>query len=162
MHEIGAQITRDYKDITRPLLLIGVLKGAVVMLADLLRTIQRPVECDFVAIASYGKATESSGEIKILKDLDASIAGKDVLIVEDILDTGLTLHCLMELLRARHPHSLNVCVLLNKPARRALPVPITYCGFEIEDVFVVGYGLDYAEQYRQLPDIAEVVHENEL
>lgn len=153
VEELGAAITSDYPDSTRPLLLVGVLKGATLFLADLVRHINRPVEFDFVAVSSYGAATVSSGEVRVLKDLDASVSGKDVIIVEDILDTGLTLRFsyLVESLRARNALSVRICVLLDKPRRRRVPVDVSYRGFEIGDLFVVGYGMDYAERYRNLP-----------
>lgn len=158
IREIGAAITRDYPDNDQPLLLVGVLKGAALFLADLVRTIDRPVEFDFVAIASYGAATKSSGEVRVLKDLDAAVAGKHVIIVEDILDTGLTLRFsyLIETLKARHAASVKVCVLLDKPSRRRVDVPVDYRGFEIEDKFVIGYGMDFGEQYRNLPSIGVI------
>ena len=156
--EIGAQITADYPNRDEPLLLVGVLKGAALFLADLARAIDRPAEFDFVALASYGAATESSGEVRILKDLDAAVLGKHVIIVEDILDTGMTLRFsyLIENLIARHARSVKVCVLLDKPARRKVDVPVDYRGFEIEDKFVVGFGMDYAELYRNLRYIGVV------
>ncbi len=159
VQELGRAITAAYPNHQEPLLLVGVLKGAALFLADLVRTIERPVEFDFVAISSYGAATRSSGEVRILKDLDAAVANKHVLIVEDILDTGLTLRFsyLIESLRARHAKSVGVCVLLDKPARRRVEVIVDYRGFEIEDKFVVGYGMDYAEQYRHLRYIGVVV-----
>jgi hypoxanthine phosphoribosyltransferase len=150
--ELGAQIARDYAG--KPLLLIGVLKGAVFFLSDLMRHIDIPVEVDFMAVASYGSATDSSGVVRILKDLDAAIEGRDVLIVEDIVDSGLTLQYLMRNLGSRNPRTLEVCALLVKPARRKVELPTRYVGFEIEDRFVVGYGLDYAERYRNLPFVA--------
>jgi hypoxanthine phosphoribosyltransferase len=155
---IGAAISRDHPVIDEPLLLVGVLKGATLFLADLVRAIQRPVEFDFVAVSSYSAATKSSGEVRVLKDLDASVSGKHVIIVEDILDTGLTLRFsyLIENLRARHAASVKVCVLLNKPARRVVSIDVDYCGFVIDDLFVVGYGMDYAESYRNLPYIGVV------
>ena len=155
VQELGAAIQRDYPDPAEPLLLVGVLKGAALFLADLVRCIERPVEFDFVAISSYGAATETSGEVRILKDLDAAVAGKHVLIVEDIIDTGLTLRFsyLIESLRARHAKSVGVCVLLDKPSRRRVEVPVQYRGFEIPDRFVIGYGMDYAENYRALRHI---------
>ena len=149
--ELGAQISRDYAG--KPLLLIGVLKGAVFFLSDLMRHVDIPVEIDFMAVASYGSATDSSGVVRILKDLDAAIEGRDVLIVEDIVDSGLTLQYLMRNLGSRNPRTLEVCALLVKPERRKVELPTKYVGFEIEDRFVVGYGLDYAERYRNLPDI---------
>ncbi len=156
--EIAAAISDDYPDPTQPLLLIGVLKGAAIFLADLIRKIERPVEFDFVAVSSYGAATQSSGEVRVLKDLEAPVAGKDVLIVEDILDTGLTLRFsyLVETLRARHARSVTVCVLLDKPSRRRVEIEIGYRGFVIPDQFVVGYGMDYAERYRNLPYVGVV------
>lgn len=156
VEELGREITRDYAEVQGPLLLVGVLKGAAVFLADLARAISRPVEMDFVAVSSYGAATHSSGEVRVLKDLDASVAGKHVLVVEDILDTGLTLRFsyLVESLMARRAASVRVCVLLDKPHRRLADVAVHYRGFAIEDQFVVGYGMDYAEEYRNLPYIA--------
>jgi hypoxanthine phosphoribosyltransferase len=150
--ELGRQIARDYAG--KPLLLVGVLKGAVFFLSDLMRHIDIPVEVDFMAVASYGSATDSSGVVRILKDLDAAIEGRDVLIVEDIVDSGLTLQYLMRNLGSRNPRTLEVCALLVKPARRKVELPTRYVGFEIEDRFVVGYGLDYAERYRNLPFVA--------
>jgi hypoxanthine phosphoribosyltransferase len=150
--ELGQEISRDYA--ARPLLLIGVLKGAVFFLSDLMRYIDVPVEVDFMAVASYGSATDSSGVVRILKDLDASIEGRDVLIVEDIVDSGLTLQYLLRNLGSRNPRSLEVCALLTKPERRKVDLPTRYVGFEIPDRFVVGYGLDYAERYRNLPYVA--------
>lgn len=155
IREMGEDIARDFPDPTEPLLLVGVLKGAALFMADLVRSIPRPLEFDFVAISSYGAATHTSGEVRILKDLDAAVAGKHVLIVEDIIDTGLTLRFsyLIESLRARHAKSVGVCVLLDKPSRRRVEVPVNYRGFEIPDRFVIGYGMDYAENYRGLPYI---------
>ncbi len=150
--ELGAQITRDYAG--RRLLLIGVLKGAVFFLSDLMRCIEIPVELDFMAVASYGSATDASGVVRILKDLDAAIEGRDVLIVEDIVDSGLTLQYLLRNLGSRNPRTLEVCALLTKPARRKVDLPTRYVGFEIPDRFVVGYGLDHAELYRNLPFVA--------
>jgi hypoxanthine phosphoribosyltransferase len=150
--ELGEEISRDYA--ARPLLLVGVLKGAVFFLSDLMRCIDVPVELDFMAVASYGSATDSSGVVRILKDLDASIEGRDVLIVEDIVDSGLTLQYLLRNLGSRNPRTLEVCALLTKPERRKVDLPTRYVGFEIPDRFVVGYGLDYAERYRNLPFVA--------
>jgi hypoxanthine phosphoribosyltransferase len=150
--ELGEQISRDYSG--RSLLLVGVLKGAVFFLSDLMRFIDVPVEVDFMAVASYGSATDSSGVVRILKDLDASIEGRDVLIVEDIVDSGLTLQYLIRNLGSRNPSSLEVCALLTKPDRRKVDLPTRYVGFEIPDRFVVGYGLDYAERHRNLPFVA--------
>ena len=150
--ELGEQISRDYAG--RSLLLVGVLKGAVFFLSDLMRFIDIPVELDFMAVASYGSATDSSGVVRILKDLDTAIEGRDVLIVEDIVDSGLTLQYLMRNLGSRNPRTLEVCALLNKPERRKVDLPTRYVGFEIPDRFVVGYGLDYEEQHRNLPFVA--------
>ena len=150
--ELGEEISRDYAE--RPLLLVGVLKGAVFFLSDLMRYIDIPVEVDFMAVASYGSATDSSGVVRILKDLDASIEGRDVLIVEDIVDSGLTLQYLLRNLGSRNPRTLEVCALLTKPERRKVDLPTRYVGFEIPDRFVVGYGLDYAERHRNLPFVA--------
>jgi hypoxanthine phosphoribosyltransferase len=153
--ELGEEISRDYRaSPPRPLLLIGVLKGAVFFLSDLMRYIDVPVEVDFMAVASYGSATDSSGVVRILKDLDAAIEGRDVLIVEDIVDSGLTLQYLLRNLGSRNPRTLEVCALLTKPERRKVDLPTRYVGFEIPDRFVVGYGLDYAERYRNLPYVA--------
>jgi hypoxanthine phosphoribosyltransferase len=150
--ELGAQISEDYDG--RRLLLVGVLKGAVFFLSDLMRFIEIPVELDFMAVASYGSATDSSGVVRILKDLDAAIEGRDVLIVEDIVDSGLTLQYLLRNLGSRNPRTLEVCALLTKPERRKVDLPTRYVGFEIPDRFVVGYGLDHDELYRNLPYVA--------
>jgi hypoxanthine phosphoribosyltransferase len=152
---MGEEIAAAYED--RDLLLIGVLKGAVFFLADLMRAIDLPCEVDFMAVSSYGSATESSGVVRILKDLDASIEGRDVLIVEDIVDSGLTLQYLMRNLGARGPRTLEVCSLLTKPERRKVDLPVRWVGFEIPDRFVIGYGLDFAERYRNLPYVAALV-----
>lgn len=147
--ELGRQIGEDYAG--RPLVLICILRGAVVFAADLLRAIRIPVTIEFMAISSYGNNVQSSGVVRILKDLDGPIEGKDVLIVEDIIDSGLTLAYLLENLRSRRPNSLEVCVLLDKQVPRTVELPVRYTGFTIPDAFVVGYGLDYAEKYRNLP-----------
>ena len=147
--ELGAEISADYEG--RDLLLIGVLKGAVFFMADLMRKLTIPCEVDFMAISSYGGSTDSSGVVRILKDLDINIEGRHVLVVEDIIDSGLTLSYLMRNLESREPESLEVCALLTKPARREIDVPVRYVGFEIPNKFVVGYGLDFAERYRNLP-----------
>jgi hypoxanthine phosphoribosyltransferase len=146
--ELGAELSADYAG--RDLMLIGVLKGAVFFMADLMRTIDVHCEVDFMAISSYGASTDSSGVVRILKDLDANIEGRNVLVVEDIIDSGLTLSYLMRNLRARNPATLEVCALLTKPERREIQVPVRYIGFEIPNRFVVGYGLDFAERYRNL------------
>jgi hypoxanthine phosphoribosyltransferase len=149
IQELGEQISTDYAG--RDLLLIGVLKGAVFFMADLMRNLTIPCEIDFMAISSYGDSTDSSGVVRILKDLDINIEGRDVLIVEDIIDSGLTLSYLMRNLEAREPASLEICSLLTKPERREAEVPVRYIGFEIPNRFVIGYGLDFAERYRNLP-----------
>ena len=152
VRELGEQISADYRG--KDLLLIGVLKGAVFFLSDLMRHIDVPCEVDFMAVASYGSATESSGVVRILKDLDAPIEGRDVLIVEDIVDSGLTLSYLLRNLEGRGPASLEVCALLTKPDRREVELVPRYVGFEIPNRFAVGYGLDHAERYRNLPYVA--------
>ena len=152
VRELGGEITRDYAG--KEPLLVCVLKGAVFFLSDLMRAIELPCEVDFMAVASYGSATQSSGVVRILKDLDAVIEGRDVIIVEDIVDSGLTLQYLMRTLEARKPASLEVCALLTKPDRRKIDMPARYIGFEIPDKFAIGYGLDYAERYRNLPYVA--------
>jgi hypoxanthine phosphoribosyltransferase len=152
VRELGQAISRDYEG--RDLFLVGVLKGAVFFLSDLMRAIDVPSEVDFMAVASYGSSTDSSGVVRILKDLDASIEGREVLIVEDIVDSGLTLSYLLRTLRAREPLSLEVCALLTKPERRKVELPIRYVGFEIPNRFAIGYGLDHAEKYRNLPYVA--------
>jgi hypoxanthine phosphoribosyltransferase len=147
--EMAQQISRDYEG--KEVILVGVLVGAVVFLADLLRAMEVPVSVDFVAISSYGKDTRSSGVVRILKDLDINIESKHVLIVEDIVDTGLTLKYLVDNLSARSPATLRVCALLDKPSRRKIPVTIHYLGFTVPDKFVIGYGLDFDQRYRNLP-----------
>jgi hypoxanthine phosphoribosyltransferase len=147
--ELGAEITADYRG--RELLLIGVLKGAVFFMADLMRTIEIPCEVDFMAISSYGAGVDSSGVVRILKDLDISIEGRNVLLVEDIIDSGLTLSYLLRNLEAREPASLEICALMTKPTRREIDIQCRYIGFEIPNRFVIGYGLDFAERYRNLP-----------
>lgn len=149
---LGRQISEDYEG--RDVLLVGVLKGAMFFLADLMRNISGTCEVDFMAVASYGSATDSSGIVRILKDLDTPIEGRDVLIVEDIVDSGLTLQYLLRNLGARDPASLEVCALLTKPERRKADVPIRYVGFEIPNRFAIGYGLDHAERWRNLPYVA--------
>ena len=150
--ELGSEVSADYQG--RDLLLIGVLKGAVFFMADLMRHITVPCEVDFMAISSYGDSTDSSGIVRILKDLDINIEGRDVLVVEDIIDSGLTLSYLMRNLESREPASLEVCALMTKPDRREIDVPVRYIGFEIPNRFVVGYGLDFGERYRNLPYVA--------
>ena len=150
--ELGAEISADYEG--RDLLLIGVLKGAVFFMADLMRRLTIPCEVDFMAISSYGASTDSSGVVRILKDLDNNIEGRHVLVVEDIIDSGLTLSYLMRNLESREPATLEVCALLTKPDRREIDVPVRYVGFEIPNRFVIGYGLDFGERYRNLPYVA--------
>jgi hypoxanthine phosphoribosyltransferase len=152
IRELGAEISRDYAD--KDLLLIGVLKGAVFFLSDLMRQIDVPCEVDFMAVASYGSSTDSSGVVRILKDLDAPLEGRDVLIVEDIVDSGLTLSWLRENLESRGPASVEICALLRKPDAARVEIDARYVGFEIPNEFVVGYGLDYAERYRNLRSVA--------
>jgi hypoxanthine phosphoribosyltransferase len=151
INELGAEIHRDYPD--GPIYLIGILKGSWIFLADLARAIPRHVRVDFIGISSYGRGKTSSGEVKLTKDIDVSLEGMDIVIVEDIVDTGVTLTYLIHLLEQRKPRSIKVAALLDKPSRRLRPVQATYVGFTIPDEFVVGYGLDYAEDYRNLKDI---------
>jgi hypoxanthine phosphoribosyltransferase len=152
IRELGAQLAREYAD-ANDLHLICVLKGAFVFLADLVRTIDKATTIDFLAVSSYAKGTTSTGEVRLLKDLDVALDGRDVLIVEDIVDTGLTLQYLQDILRARRPKSLRTVCLLSKPSRRKVEVPVEYIGFTIDDRFVVGYGLDFNGRYRSLPYI---------
>jgi hypoxanthine phosphoribosyltransferase len=149
--ELAAQIDSDYANCE--LLLVGVLKGAVMVMADLARAMHLPVTMDWMAVSSYGSGTKSSGVVRILKDLDTDITGRHVLVVEDIVDSGLTLSWLVQNLRSREPASLRVCVLLRKPSAARMEVDVTYIGFDIDEAFVIGYGLDYAERYRNLPFI---------
>ena len=155
IRELGREVSADYAG--RELLLVGVLKGAVFFMADLMRSITVPCEIDFMAISSYGASTDSSGVVRILKDLDINIEGRHVLVVEDIIDSGLTLSYLVRNLESRGPASLEVCALLTKPERRQIDVDVRYTGFEIPNRFVIGYGLDFAERYRNLPYVA-VLH----
>ena len=157
IRELGREITGDYAG--RELLLVGVLKGAVFFMADLMRSITVPCEIDFMAISSYGASTDSSGVVRILKDLDINIEGRHVLVVEDIVDSGLTLSYLVRNLESREPASLEVCALLTKPGRREMDVDIRYVGFEIPNKFVIGYGLDFAERYRNLRYVG-VLHDD--
>jgi hypoxanthine phosphoribosyltransferase len=149
--ELGRQIDTDYTD--GPIYMISVLKGSFIFMADLVRAVRRPVRIDFMGISSYGNGKTTSGEVKLTRDLDISIQGRNVLVVEDIVDSGVTLNYLLRLLRQRNPKSIHIATLLDKPERRIQPVDITYTGFQIPDEFVIGYGLDYAEDYRNLPDI---------
>jgi hypoxanthine phosphoribosyltransferase len=151
VRKLGKRITQDYRGKT--LHLIGILKGASIFHADLVRAIELDLSFDFITVGSYGKQTESSGKVRILRDLDESLEGRDVILVEDVVDTGLTLHCLLHNLQARNPSSLRIAALLNKPSRRKIDVSLNYVGFDIPDEFVVGYGMDYGQRYRNLPDI---------
>lgn len=154
VHELGAQITKDYKD--GALVLICVLKGSFVFAADLMRAIDLPLRVDFLGVRSYGEGTETSGVVQITQDLSRPIEHEDIVLVEDIVDTGLTIAHLMDLLRTRNPRSVKVCSLLHKPSRARIQVKVDYLGFTIEDKFVVGYGLDFAEKHRNLPFIGVV------
>ena len=158
VRELAQEISRDYEG--RDLLLVGVLKGAVFFLSDLMRHLEVECEVDFMAVSSYGSSTDSSGIVRILKDLDAPIEGRHVLIVEDIVDSGLTLSYLFRMLTARNPETLEVCALLTKPERREVDLPIRYVGFEIPNRFAIGYGLDHAERFRNLPFVAVLEGEN--
>jgi hypoxanthine phosphoribosyltransferase len=152
--ELGERITNDYEG--KDLMLVGILKGAVMFLSDLARNIKLPVTIDFMAVSSYGNSSESTGIVRIIKDLESSIDGKDILIVEDIIDTGLTLSYLTDNLKKRRAKSVRIVTLLDKPERRKVEVPVDYTGFVIPDEFVIGYGIDYAEQYRNLPFVASL------
>ena len=147
--ELGAKISRDYEG--KNLLLVSILKGAVVIMADLMRAVTIPCAIDFMQVSSYGSGTSTSGLVKIIKDLDADLSGRDVLIVEDILDTGVTLRNLVPMLKLRNPNSVRICAILDKPSRRKADIRADYTGFTVPDAFVVGYGLDYDEKYRNLP-----------
>jgi len=155
--ELGKEITNDYKG--KDLVVIGILKGAVIFMAELVKSIELPITLDFMSVSSYGKSSISTGEVRIIKDLDFSVEGKDLLIVEDIIDTGLTLNYLTELLEKRGANSVKICTLLDKPDRRTVGVKVDYLGFEVPDEFIVGYGLDYAEHYRNLPFIGTLKEE---
>src|SRR5215813_10286052 len=158
VHEIGEHLAKDYKPLG-DLLLVGVLKGCMMFMVDLARAIPMPLAIDFIATSSYGHSTESSGVVRLLKDLDTDIADRHVLIVEDIIDSGLTLDYLKSQLQRRNPASLRICSLLNKPERRIADVPVDYLGFDIPNEFVVGYGLDYGDRYRNLPYIGVLKQE---
>jgi hypoxanthine phosphoribosyltransferase len=157
--ELGARISEDYED--SPPILVNVLKGGVVFLADLIRATTIPVEIDFMEVSSYGDGTESSGVVRILEDLSLSITDRNVVIVEDIVDTGLTLHYIIENLETRHPRSIKICTLLDRRGRREIDIKLDYVGFVVPDKFVIGYGLDLAQKYRNLPHIA-VLEEEEI
>ncbi|MCL2767069.1 MAG: hypoxanthine phosphoribosyltransferase [Peptococcaceae bacterium] len=156
--ELGQKISADFEG--KELIVVGILKGAMIFMADLVRKITIPTYYDFIAVSSYGSSTTSSGTVRLLKDLDQDIGNRHILIVEDIVDTGLTLNYLLENLHSRNPASITLCALLDKPSKRIKPVDIHYCGFSIPDVFVVGYGLDYNEKYRNLPYVAILDPEN--
>lgn len=157
IREIGAQITKDYAG--KDLLMVSILKGSIMVMADLMRAVDLPAQIDFMNVSSYGAGTETKGSVKILKDLDVDIKGKDVLIVEDILDSGVTLHNLIGMLKQRNPASIEICTLFSKPSRRKVDVEAKYMGFIIPDAFIVGYGLDYAEKYRNLPFVGVLKEE---
>ena len=156
VNKLAHNITATYKD-TNQLVVVGLLRGSFIFISDLVRSVNLPVEVDFMTVSSYGNATRSSGQVRILKDLETNIKGRDVLIVEDIVDTGHTLNQVRDILQTREPASLKICTLLNKPSRREVDVPIDWVGFDIPDAFVIGYGIDYAQQGRNLPHIWQVV-----
>lgn len=155
--QLGEQITEHYRNSGSEIVLVGLLRGSFIFMADLCRAVQLPHEVDFMTISSYGNSTSSSGEVKILKDLEEDICGKDILIVEDIIDSGNTLNKVREILSLRKPKSLAICTLLDKPSRREVSVPVEFIGFSIPNEFVVGYGVDYAQHYRHLPYIGKVL-----
>lgn len=154
--ELGEQINSHYANSDKELVLIGLLRGSVILMADLCRTITKPHELDFMTVSSYGGGTTSSRDVKILKDLDGEIRGKDVLVVEDIIDSGNTLSKVVEMLQTREPNSIQLCTLVSKPSRREIDLEVKFLGFEVEDKFIVGYGLDYDQKYRHLPFIGEI------
>ncbi|USZ15101.1 hypoxanthine phosphoribosyltransferase [Moraxella sp. FZFQ2102] len=155
--ELGEQINAHYKDSDKELILVGLLRGSVIFMADLCREVTKPHEIDFMTVSSYiNKSTVSSGDVKIIKDLDSEIKGKDVLIVEDIIDSGRTLSKVVEILQTREPNSIELCTLVSKPSRREIEMSVKFMGFEVEDRFIVGYGLDYDQKYRHLPFIGEI------
>lgn len=156
VQEIGQKINAHYANSDKELVLIGLLRGSVLFMADLCRTIHKPHELDFMTVSSYGGGTVSSRDVKILKDLDGEIRGKDVLVVEDIIDSGNTLNKVMEILQTREPNSIELCTLISKPSRREIELEVKFMGFEIEDRFIVGYGLDYDQKYRHIPFIGEI------
>ena len=155
--ELGAAITKDYEG--KDLLIVSILKGSVMVMADLMRAVDLPLQIDFMNVSSYGAGTQTAGSVKILKDLDVDIKGKNLLIVEDVLDSGVTLHNLMKLLRQRQPESIEICTLFSKPSRRRVDVDAKYIGFVIPDAFIVGYGLDYDEKFRNLPYVGVLKEE---
>ena len=152
VRELGQQITKDYEG--EPVLLVGILRGSVPFMADIMREIDLDVTIDFMSVSSYGGSTKTSGVVRIIKDLETPIEGRNVIIIEDIIDTGLTLHYLMGYLAGRNPKSLKICAILDKPSRRKIDIKGDYIGFEVEDKFIVGYGLDFNQRYRQLPYIS--------
>lgn len=156
VNELGNQINAHYANSDRELVLVGLLRGSVIFMADLCRAISKPHELDFMTVSSYGSGTVSSRDVKILKDLDGEIRGKDVLVVEDIIDSGNTLSKVVEILETREPNSIKLCTLISKPSRREIDLEVEFLGFEVEDKFIVGYGLDYNQKYRHIPFIGEV------
>ncbi|AOA59783.1 hypoxanthine phosphoribosyltransferase [Acinetobacter larvae] len=154
--QLGQQIDAHYANSNKELVLIGLLRGSVIFMSDLCRQISKPHELDFMTVSSYGKSTTSSGDVRILKDLDGEIRGKDVLVVEDIIDSGRTLSKVLEILQTRGPNSIELCTLISKPSRREIDLPVRFLGLEVEDRFIVGYGLDYDQKYRHLPFIGEI------
>jgi len=156
VNELGNQINAHYANSDRELVLVGLLRGSVIFMADLCRTIEKPHELDFMTVSSYGSETTSSRDVKILKDLDGEIRGKDVLVVEDIIDSGNTLSKVVEILETREPNSIKLCTLISKPSRREIDLEVEFLGFEVEDKFIVGYGLDYDQKYRHIPFIGEI------
>ncbi|MBF4520588.1 hypoxanthine phosphoribosyltransferase [Acinetobacter towneri] len=156
VQELGQKINAHYANSDKELVLIGLLRGSVLFMADLCRTIHKPHELDFMTVSSYGGGTVSSRDVKILKDLDGEIRGKDVLVVEDIIDSGNTLNKVVEILHTREPNSIQLCTLISKPSRREIELDVQFMGFEIEDKFIVGYGLDYDQKYRHIPFIGEI------
>ena len=157
IQEMAQQINQHYAQSDKELVLIGLLRGSFIFMADLCRLIEKPHELDFMTVSSYGNSTSSTRDVKILKDLDGEIRGKDILVVEDIIDSGHTLSKVIEILQTREPHSIQLCTLISKPSRREIDIDVRYVGFEIPDKFIIGYGLDYAQKYRHLPYIAHVI-----
>ena len=156
VQELGAQINAHYANSDKELVLVGLLRGSVIFMADLCRAISKPHELDFMTVSSYGGGTVSSRDVKILKDLDGEIRGKDVLVVEDIIDSGNTLSKVLEILQTREPNSIELCTLVSKPSRREIELEVKFLGFEVEDKFIIGYGLDYDQKYRHIPFIGEI------